>query len=134
MNNSPNHQSFYGLGIAPKLIQVLENLKFTTPTPIQQKAIPSAVEGKDIIGVAQTGTGKTLAFGIPMIQRLGQSDIGKRGLIILPTRELAFQVEETLHKLGKDLGLRTALLIGGASIHMQKTSIARKPHIIIGTP
>lgn len=132
MNNSTNGPNFYGLGIAPRLLQILESLKFTTPTPIQEKAIPVAVEGKDIIGVAQTGTGKTLAFGIPMIQRIGQ--IGARGLVILPTRELAFQVEEALHALGRSLGLRTALLIGGASMHMQKQAIAKRPHIIIGTP
>jgi ATP-dependent RNA helicase RhlE len=138
MSNSTNHQKFYGLGIAPRLLQILESLKFTTPTPIQEKAIPVAVEGKDIIGVAQTGTGKTLAFGIPMIQRIGQGgpsvQAGARGLVILPTRELAFQVEETLHTLGRSLGLRTALLIGGASMSMQKQAISKKPHIIIGTP
>lgn len=132
MNNSTNRPNFYGLGIAPRLLQVLDDLKFTTPTPIQEKAIPVAVEGKDIIGIAQTGTGKTLAFGIPMIQRVGQ--IQTHGLVILPTRELAFQVEEALHTLGRSLGLRTALLIGGASMHMQKLSIAKRPHIIIGTP
>src|SRR3989344_786999 len=103
MNNPKNNQSFYGLGIAPKLLQVLENLKFTVPTPIQEKAIPVAVEGKDLIGVAQTGTGKTLAFGIPMIQRIGQGN--ERGRVILPTRELALQVQEALHSLGKTLGL-----------------------------
>ena len=132
MNNQTNHSNFYGLGIAPRLLQILESLKFTVPTPIQQKAIPVAVEGKDIIGVAQTGTGKTLAFGIPMIQRIGQTQ--SRGLVILPVRELALQVQEALHSLGKTLGLRTALLIGGASMQMQKQAISRKPHIIIGTP
>jgi len=132
MNNQTNHSNFYGLGIAPRLLQILESLKFTVPTPIQQKAIPVAVEGKDIIGVAQTGTGKTLAFGIPMIQRIGQTQ--SRGLVILPVRELALQVQEALHSLGKTLGLRTALLIGGASMQMQKQAIAKKPHIIIGTP
>ena len=132
MNNPSNHQNFYGLGIAPRLLQILEGLKFTVPTPIQQKAIPAAVEGKDVIGVAQTGTGKTLAFGIPMIQRIGQTQ--SRGIVILPVRELALQVQETLHMLGRSLGLRTALLIGGASMQMQKQAIARNPHIIIGTP
>lgn len=134
------------MGIAPRLLEVLESLKFSIPTPIQEKTIPSAVEGKDIIGVAQTGTGKTLAFGVPMIQRIAQAGQSARagarglahqsagGLVILPTRELAFQVEETLHKLGRSLGLRTALLIGGASMYAQKQSIARRPHIIIGTP
>lgn len=144
MSNHGNQPNFYGLGIAPRLLQVLDSLKFTNPTPIQEKAIPAAVEGKDVIGVAQTGTGKTLAFGIPMIQRIAQAGppaqarqstkTGAGGLVILPTRELAFQVEETLHKLGRSLGLRTALLIGGASMYAQKQSIARRPHIIIGTP
>lgn len=132
MNHKTNNSSFYGLGIAPRLLQILDSLKFTVPTPIQQKAIPVAVEGKDVIGVAQTGTGKTLAFGIPMIQRIGQ--IQTKGLVILPVRELALQVQETLNMLGRSLGLRTALLIGGASMYTQKQAIARSPHIIIGTP
>ena len=68
------NQSFNGLGIAPKILEILDKLKFITPTPIQRQSIPSACEGKDIMGVAQTGTGKTLAFGIPMIQRLAQNE------------------------------------------------------------
>lgn len=125
--------TFAGLGIAPKLLNTLEQLNFRTPTPIQHKAIPSAIEGKDIIGIAQTGTGKTLAFGIPMIQRLAQLK-DKKGLIILPTRELALQVNETLLKIGGNLGLRTAVLIGGASMREQIYSIRQNPHILIGTP
>ncbi len=124
--------TFYGLGIAPRLLQIITNLKFITPTPIQEKAIPVAIEGKDLVGVAQTGTGKTLAFGIPMIQRIGQ--VKAKGLILLPTRELALQVEETLRKIGHSLGLKTALLIGGMSMRPQMQAIARNPHIIIGTP
>lgn len=124
---------FAGLSIAPKILTILEQLKFTTPTPIQHKAIPSAIEGKDIVGIAQTGTGKTLAFGIPMIQRIMQSNTD-RGLIVLPTRELALQVEETLQKIGRSLGLRTAVLIGGASMWNQVRAIRSQPHIIVGTP
>src|SRR3990167_5339340 len=131
MSERNSSSSFTGLGIAPRLLDIIASLKFTTPTPIQEKAIPVAIEGKDIIGVAQTGTGKTLAFGIPMIQRIGQTHLlaqaGIKGLVILPTRELAFQVEETLQKLGKSLGLRTALLIGGASMFAQRQSVARRP-------
>ena len=89
--------SFYGLGIAPKILEVLDRMKFTVPTPIQHKAIPPAIEGADIIGVAQTGTGKTLAFAIPIIQRLVQQR--GRCLILVPTRELALQVDETFQKL-----------------------------------
>src|SRR3989344_6031234 len=125
-------ESFDGLGIAPKLLEILDALRFTAPTPIQYKSIPVAIEGKDIIGIAQTGTGKTLAFGIPMIQRLA---IKKgMGLVLLPTRELAEQVNTELHKIGKSLGLRTALVIGGASMWQQKKMLKTMPHVIISTP
>src|SRR3989338_9130401 len=98
--------TFDGLGIAPAIRDVLARLKYTTPTPIQHQSIPMAIEGKDVIGVAQTGTGKTLAFCIPMIQRLAQGE--GRGLVLVPTRELALQVEETLRKVGGPLGIKTA--------------------------
>ncbi|MCC6563892.1 DEAD/DEAH box helicase [Candidatus Uhrbacteria bacterium] len=130
---SPNKTSgFYGLGIAPKLLEALDKNKFTEPSPIQQQAIPVALQGEDVIGIAQTGTGKTLAFGIPMIQRLAA--VKGRGLVILPTRELALQVEESLQKFGREIGLRTACLIGGASMYHQKQALMRKPHIIVATP
>lgn len=124
--------TFQGLGIAPRLLDVLEKVHYTTPTPIQQRSIPVAIEGKDLIGIAQTGTGKTLAFGIPMVQRLAQ--VKGQGLVVLPTRELAMQVEETFLKIGKALGLRTALLIGGAPMYRQQQNLAKNPHIIIATP
>ena len=130
--NQTNAETFYSLGIAPKILEILEKSKFTTPTPIQFKAIPVGLEGKDIIGVAQTGTGKTLAFGIPMVQRLAQ--IQGRGLIIVPTRELAIQVEESIRKIGFPLGMRTAVLIGGASMYNQLQELRRNPRIIIATP
>lgn len=85
-----------------------------------------------MIGIAQTGTGKTLAFGIPMIQRLAQ--VKGRGLIVLPTRELALQVDEALHKIGRGIGLRTAVLIGGQSMQPQLQALRKNPHIIIVTP
>ena len=132
MTASAKETTFYGLGIAPALLEIISRLNFKTPTSIQEKAIPVALEGKDIIGIAQTGTGKTLAFGIPMIQTIGQRQA--RGLIVLPTRELAHQVDQTLHTVGRSLGLRTALLIGGASMRAQTHAISKKPHIVIGTP
>ena len=109
--------SFDGLGIAPKILEILDRLKFTVPTPIQHQSIPTALQGKDLMGIAQTGTGKTLAFGIPMLQRLAQHK--GNGLIILPTRELALQVDAALNQIGKFLNLRTAVLIGGASMFHQ---------------
>jgi ATP-dependent RNA helicase RhlE len=125
-------QTFYGLGIAPKILELLDRMKFKTPTPIQFKAIPIAIEGKDVIGIAQTGTGKTLAFGIPMIQRL--ASLPGRGLVLVPTRELALQVDEAIQKLGHALGMRTAVLIGGASILNQIQALRRQPRVIIATP
>ncbi len=123
---------FSGLGIAPAIYDVLIKLHFKHPTPIQKLAIPIAMEGKDMVGIAQTGTGKTLAFGIPMIQRLCKSK--GRGLIVLPTRELAMQVDEALRQVGAGLGLRTAVIIGGAAMRPQLQAIAKDPHIIIATP
>jgi ATP-dependent RNA helicase RhlE len=113
-----NTSGFHGLGLVPKLLEILNHKGFTTPTPIQQQAIPIAVLGKDVMGIAQTGTGKTLAFG----------------LIVLPTRELALQVNDALQSLGKNLGLKTAVLIGGESMHRQLATLRRGPHIIIATP
>jgi ATP-dependent RNA helicase RhlE len=125
------NSTFYGLGIAPNILAVLDKLNFKVPTPIQAKSIPSALEGKDMIGLAQTGTGKTLAFGVPMVQAVLR---GKQGLIILPTRELALQVDETLQKIGGPLGIRTALIMGGTSMDRQVQALRRNPAIIIGTP
>ena len=125
-------ESFDTLGISEKFLEILKHLHFIVPTPIQHKAIPIAIAGKDIIGIAQTGTGKTLAFGIPMIQRLAQ--VNGKGLVLLPTRELAIQVEEVLKKIGGSLGLRTAVLIGGASMQLQNQALRKNPHIIIATP
>lgn len=124
--------TFDGLGIAPKILEVLDSLKFSVPTPIQYQSIPTALAGKDIVGIAQTGTGKTLAFGIPMIQHIAATD--GNGLVILPTRELALQVNESIRKIGGPLGIKTAVLIGGDSMGRQIRDIRNNPHIIIATP
>ena len=125
---------FSELGIAPKLLDNLERLKFIVPTPIQHQCIPQALQGKDIVGIAQTGTGKTLAFGIPMIQILSQMPGNAQGLILLPTRELALQVDQVLQTVGRPIGLRTAVLIGGAPMWPQRKDLSRDPRIIIATP
>ena len=124
--------AFYGLGIAPKILETIDRMKFTVPTPIQHKAIPILTEGKDMIGVAQTGTGKTLAFAIPMLQRMGQAP--GRGLILVPTRELAVQVDETFQKFRHTLGIRSVVLIGGASMFNQLQELKKNPRVIIATP
>jgi ATP-dependent RNA helicase RhlE len=129
--NKPE-QSFYGLGIAPKILDILERIKFKVPTPIQQKAIPLAIQGKDIIGIAQTGTGKTHAFAIPIVQRLLQTN-GK-GLVIAPTRELAIQIDEAFQGMAHPFGMKTACLIGGASMYDQEQALHRNPRVVIATP
>lgn len=123
---------FAALGIAPSLVEALTQNNFITPTPIQGQVIPVALTGKDVVGIAQTGTGKTLAFGIPMAQRLAQTK--GRGLVILPTRELALQVDETLKKIGNKFGMRTVVLMGGASMKMQMEALKKNPHVIVATP
>ena len=133
VNTTPPALTFDGLGISPILLQVLDRLHFKTPTPIQQKAILPATEGKDLVGIAQTGTGKTLAFAIPMIQRLAQKK-GSRGLVLVPTRELASQVDETFRKIGPSFNMQTAVIIGGASMNEQIRNLRRQPSVIIATP
>ncbi len=137
MHKKENHKrkdekTFQSLGLDHSILKVLNKLKFVTPTPIQAQAIPDGLRGEDIIGVAQTGTGKTLAFSLPIIQKLlhGRG----RGLIMLPTRELALQVEETMQKIAKSFGLRTAMVIGGAHMGRQIRDLKNNPHVIIGTP
>ena len=123
---------FRDLGIAPDLLKVVEGLRYSAPTPIQRKAIPIGVEGKDVVGVAQTGTGKTLAFGIPMVQGLSRSRM--KGLVLLPTRELAVQVNETIAKLERPFRLGSAVLIGGESVRNQVQRLRARPRILIATP
>ena len=133
MTQSTHAQSgFASLGVSPRILEILEEQKFTVPTPIQHQSIPAGIEGKDIIGIAQTGTGKTLASGIPMIQRIGKE--GFQGLVIVPTRELALQVNETLHRVGESLGLGTCVLIGGESMRRQMDDLRRNPHVLVATP
>jgi len=125
-------KSFYGLGIAPKILEILEHIKFKVPTPVQFKAIPLALEGKDVIGIAQTGTGKTHAFAIPMVQRFAQKK--GIGLVLAPTRELAIQIDEAIQVVAYPFGMKTACLIGGASMYDQTQALRKNPRIVIATP
>jgi ATP-dependent RNA helicase RhlE len=129
---NPMQNGFYGLGIAPSLFKKVEDVGYTVPTPIQSKAIPLGIEGKDIIGIAQTGTGKTLAYGIPMIQRLAREK-GK-ALVLAPTRELAVQIREALKPFTLAMQMRTAVVIGGESQVPQVKALRKNPRIIVATP
>jgi ATP-dependent RNA helicase RhlE len=120
------------LGMHQSLLTHLTSMGFTIPTPIQAQAIPVALTGVDVLGIAQTGTGKTLAFAIPMIERLAKTK--GRGLVLLPTRELAMQVEETMRKIASKFGARTVLLIGGVAMGPQEKMLRTNPHIIVATP
>lgn len=121
-------------GLAPQLLASLERMKFETPTPIQAQAIPLAMQGRDILGSAQTGTGKTGAFSIPLVSKVLSNEIHS-ALILTPTRELAVQVLQAIHQmLGKNTNINTALLIGGEDIKRQFFQLRRNPRIIVGTP
>ena len=124
--------SFADFGLDPRLLQNITSLGFTQPLPIQDQAIPPALSGSDIIGLANTGTGKTAAFAIPLINhRLGSR---RQTLILAPTRELAIQIESDIRSLSQGLGLRTAITVGGQPIWKQKSQIAQRPDFVIGTP
>lgn len=126
--------NFSDLGLPESILTALNNINFTTPTPIQEQAIPVAMEGHDILGSAQTGTGKTAAFTIPMIKHLMENQTSM-ALVLLPTRELAQQVQDSCNlMLGKNNEIKSVLLIGGEAMPRQLQQLKRNPRIIIGTP
>ncbi len=126
-------ENFLSLDLEPTLIESIAKINFKTPTPIQSKAIPIALAGRDILGTAQTGTGKTAAFGIPIVNFLLKTK-KVTALIITPTRELASQVMQTMNNLIGRGNIRTALLIGGDSMQKQLKQMRRNPRLIVGTP
>jgi superfamily II DNA/RNA helicase len=129
--------TFANLGLSPKVLSAVTDAGYTVPTPIQAEAIPHAVTGKDILGIAQTGTGKTAAFVLPMITRLEKGRARARmprTLILEPTRELAAQVEENFTRYGKNHKLNIALLIGGVSFDEQEKKLERGADVLIATP
>ncbi|SCV02811.1 LAMI_0H03180g1_1 [Lachancea mirantina] len=127
-------QSFSDLNLVPELIEACENLKYAKPTPIQAKAIPPALEGSDIIGLAQTGSGKTAAFAIPILNKLWHEQQPYFACVLAPTRELAQQIKETFDSLGSSMGARSTCIVGGMNMIDQARDLMRRPHIIIATP
>ena len=126
--------TFKTLGLSQTVLDVLDRMGFVIPTPIQERAIPIGLKKQDLIGIAQTGTGKTLAFGLPILNAFVTKKSSGRTLILLPTRELALQVEEALGAIGRHFRLKAAVLIGGAPIRMQLQQLRQNPDIIIATP
>lgn len=132
-NNGPvaNFQNF---ALHEPILDALEALKFETPTPIQAESLPHTLAGKDLIGCAQTGTGKTAAFLIPLLMKLLE-DEEAQALVLAPTRELALQIQGVAHDLAQRIeGFRSVLIIGGVSMFPQKKDLARRPALIVGTP
>jgi len=138
-NNSSSENGFAAFNLPPMLQTALARMNYTTPTPVQMKAIPFAMQGRDVLGSAQTGTGKTGAFCIPMIAKLLE-DPTACALVLSPTRELATQIMTVAHDLlhkgaeGKGSPIKTALLLGGESMGKQFDQLRRNPRLIIGTP
>ncbi len=125
--------SFDELSIPSRLRDNLSRAKYAIPTPIQARAIRPALDGRDVVGIAQTGTGKTAAFALPMLTRLAAKQ-GTRGLILAPTRELALQIAETFAVLGAGSGVRVATVIGGANMNTQVKALRERPTVVIATP
>jgi ATP-dependent RNA helicase RhlE len=127
-------KTFKDFGIPPEVAAALDRAEFDTPTPIQEKAIPVLLEGRDLIGVAETGTGKTLAFLIPIFRNIDVGGTDPGALVICPTRELAMQVAGEAERFGSDLGVRTVLAYGGTSSGEQKQALAQGCDLVVGTP
>ncbi len=125
---------FEHLGVSDQILKALQQMGFEEATPIQESTIPLLMEGKDVIGQAQTGTGKTAAFGIPMVEKLDTREKAVQGIVVAPTRELAVQVAEELNRIGQVKGIRALPIYGGQEISRQIRSLKGYPHIVVGTP
>jgi ATP-dependent RNA helicase DeaD len=125
---------FSELGLSDSLLKAIKRSGYEEATPIQEQTIPMVLEGKDVIGQAQTGTGKTAAFGLPIIENVDTENLNIQAIIISPTRELAIQTQEELYRLGKDKHVRVQVVYGGADIRRQIKSLKQHPQILVGTP
>jgi ATP-dependent RNA helicase RhlE len=131
--------SFADLGLAEPLLRALEAAKYTVPTPIQARTIPALLQGRDVLGIAQTGTGKTAAFALPVLQHLSgfrerPQPKSPRALVLAPTRELAVQIARSFDTYGRGLGLRLCTVVGGLGYGRQIETLARGVDILVATP
>jgi ATP-dependent RNA helicase DeaD len=133
MNRSPS-SAFGAFDLDPRLVEAVAALGFDAPTPIQSEAIPALMRGRDVIGRARTGSGKTAAFGLPMLERIKDGPDGVRALLLAPTRELAIQMTEALRAYAQRLPLRVVTLYGGAAYEPQLRALRRGVPIVVGTP
>ncbi|HEV3158265.1 MAG TPA: DEAD/DEAH box helicase [Candidatus Baltobacteraceae bacterium] len=133
----PQSNGFSALGLDPAILSALTSLGYEEPTAIQRDAIPPLLDGRDVLGQAATGTGKTAAFALPMLHRLGRANADQtapRGFILVPTRELAMQVAQALHRYGKALGTRVLPIYGGQSVELQLRALRRGVDVVVATP
>ncbi|KAL9714765.1 ribosomal RNA processing protein [Leucoagaricus gongylophorus] len=126
--------TFKSLGLIDPLLEALDSLNFRVPTEIQAEALPRALEGRDIIGVAATGSGKTAAFALPILQKLWEEPKGLFACVLAPTRELAYQISQQFESLGSAMGVRCAVIVGGMDMPTQAIALAKRPHIVVATP
>ncbi|OCB84259.1 DEAD-domain-containing protein [Sanghuangporus baumii] len=126
--------SFKELGIIDPLLEALGQMSFKKPTEIQVEALPHAFSGRDIIGVAETGSGKTAAFALPILQKLWEEPRGLFACVLAPTRELAYQISQQFDSLGSAIGVRCAVIVGGMNMVDQAVALAKRPHIVVATP
>ena len=126
--------TFESLGVEAPLCRAILELGWTKPTDIQTTAIPEALNGRDLIGLAETGSGKTGAFAIPILQSLLLNPQRLFAVILAPTRELAFQINEVFEALGASIALHSVCLVGGIDMMTQSIALAKKPHVIVATP
>jgi ATP-dependent RNA helicase DDX47/RRP3 len=133
-STSTAEPTFKSLGLIDPLLEALEQLHYKKPTKIQAEALPPALEGRDIIGVAETGSGKTAAFALPILQKLWEEPRGLFACVIAPTHELAYQISQQFESLGSAMGVRCAVIIGGVDMPSQEIALAKRPHIIVATP
>ncbi len=126
--------TFYELGLNHQIIRAVTNMGFEETTPVQEKTIPVVMTGRDVIGQAQTGTGKTAAFGIPLVEKCKPDQETVGGLVVAPTRELAVQVAEEINRIGQYKGIRALPIYGGQDINRQIRALKNRPQIIVGTP
>ncbi|CAN6689035.1 unnamed protein product [Malus baccata var. baccata] len=126
--------TFKNLGICDELVDACEKLGWTIPTPIQVESMPAALEGKDLIALAQTGSGKTGAFALPILQELIKTPQSFFACVLSPTRELAIQIAEQFEALGSEIGVKCAVLVGGVDMVQQSINLAKRPHVVVATP
>ena len=134
INYEVNFLKFGELGLSKSLLRAVKQSGYEEATPIQAQTIPMVLKGQDVIGQAQTGTGKTAAFGLPIIEHVDLDNPAIQAIVISPTRELAIQTQEELYRLGHDKHVKVQVVYGGADIRRQINSLKKHPQILVGTP